>query len=181
MPSRLLLAALAVLAYPVLADADWDAPQAPAVPAADGYVVIPNAAVPPDRTHTYRAIFDATQGAAKPGQLLPALNMAGSELNAFAVAHVPHANVKFAVVFHGAALDGIRDDAHYRSKFGVANPNLAVLEQFRKAGVELFVCGQNLAAERIDPKTLSPAVSVASDALIVLMSYQNHGYALLNF
>ena len=107
--------------------------------------------------------------------------MAGSELNAFSVAHVSQGKIRFAVVFHGAALDGILDDAHYRGKFGVANPNLPVLEQMRKAGVELFVCGQNLAAEHIDPATLAPSVSVASDALIVLISYQNHGYAVLSF
>jgi intracellular sulfur oxidation DsrE/DsrF family protein len=176
-----LLVVAAAACLPLLAATGWPEPQAPAVPAADGFVVIPNAAVPPDPAHEYRAIFDATQGAGKPDQLLPALNMAGSELNAFAVAHVPHTRVKLAVVFHGAALDGILDDAHYRAKFGIANPNLPVLDQMRKAGLELFVCGQNLAAEHIDPKSLSPAVSVASDALIVLISYQNHGYALLAF
>ena len=178
---RSLLVTIVALAIPALGNAAWDAPQAPAIPAADGFVVISGAAVPPDPAHVYKAIFDSTQAAAKPDQLLPALNMAGSELNAFAVSHVQPAKIKFAVVFHGAALDGILDEAHYRSKFGVANPNLAVLDQFRKAGVELFVCGQNLAAEHIEQATLAPAVRVASDALIVLISYQNHGYAVLNF
>jgi intracellular sulfur oxidation DsrE/DsrF family protein len=180
-PLRIRFALVFVLMLPIAARAAWDAAQAPAIPAADGFIVIPDAAVPPDPAHVYKAIFDSTQAAAKPDQLLPALNMAGSELNAFAVAHVPRAKIRFAVVFHGAALDGILDDAHYRSKYGVANPNLPVLDQFRKAGVELFVCGQNLAAEHIDPATLAPSVRVASDALIVLISYQNHGYALLNF
>lgn len=159
----------------------WPAPQAPVISAADGYVAIPNVAVPPDKVHGYRAVFDATKRADKPSELMPALNMAGSELNAFGVAGVPLSRVKFVVVFHGAALDGILDDAHYRAKFGVANPNIAVLLQFKKAGVELLVCGQNLAFEHIDPKSLAPTVTVASDALIVLMTYQNRGYALLSF
>lgn len=161
--------------------APWPAPQAPVIPAADGYVVIPGAAVPPDPALTYRAIFDASRNAPKPTELLPALNMAGSELNAFAVARVPPGHVKFAVVFHGAALDGLLDDAHYKARFGVRNPNLPVLQQFKKAGVELLVCGQNLASDHIDPRSLSPAVTVASDALIVLMAFQNRGYALLSF
>ncbi|HEY3351479.1 MAG TPA: DsrE family protein [Thermoanaerobaculia bacterium] len=161
--------------------AQWPAPKAPVIPAADGYVVIPNAAVPPDPAHSYRAIFDATKAARDPKELAPALNMAGSELNAFGVAGVRPSHVHFAVVFHGAALDALLDDSHYKAKFGVTNPNLPVLEQFRKAGVELFVCGQNLAFEHIDPATLSPSVAVASDALIVLIAYQNRGYALLSF
>jgi len=161
--------------------AEWPAPKAPVIPAADGYVVIPDVAVPPDPARSYRAIFDASRGAANPKQLVPALNNAGSELNAFGVAGVGRSHIKFAVVFHGAALDALLDDDHYKAKFGVANPNLPVLQQFKKAGVELFVCGQNLASDHIDPKTLSPDVTVASDALIVLIVYQNRGYALLSF
>jgi intracellular sulfur oxidation DsrE/DsrF family protein len=51
----------------------------------------------------------------------------------------------------------------------------------KRQGVELLVCGQNLAADHVDPKTLSPAITVASDALIVLIAYQNKGYAVLSF
>jgi len=156
-------------------------PMAPVIPEADGYVSIPNAAVPPDKKRTYRAIYDATRAAKDPTQLLPALNMAGSELNAFAAASVPPRNAKFVVVFHGPAINGILDDAHYKAKFGVPNPNLKVLAELKKAGVEIFVCGQNLVAENMDPRIISPDVTVASDALIVLMAYQNDGYALMSF
>lgn len=61
------------------------------------------------------------------------------------------------------------------------NPNLKVVTEMKKAGVEFFVCGQYLAAEKIDPKRLSPEVTVAADALLALMHYQNKGYALLSF
>jgi intracellular sulfur oxidation DsrE/DsrF family protein len=146
-----------------------------------GYVTIPQAAVRPDKTHVYKAIFDATRAADKPTELLPALNMVGSEFNALGAAGVPLQNAKCAIVFHGRAINGIRDDAHYREKFGASNPNLRVLSQLKKFGAEIFVYGQNLAAEKIDPKSLSPDVEIASDALIVLMTYQNNGYSLLNF
>ena len=161
--------------------AQWGKPVAPVIPEADGYVSIPNAAVPPDKKRTYRAIYDATRFPKEPSQLLPALNMAGSELNAFGAGGVPPRNIKFAVVFHGAAINGILDDAHYKAKFGLANPNLKVLAELKKAGVEIFVCGQNLISENIDPTIISPDVTVASDALIVLMAYQNDGYALMSF
>jgi intracellular sulfur oxidation DsrE/DsrF family protein len=166
---------------PLGSAAQWPAPAAPVIPQADGYVTIPKVAIPPTAKRVYRAVYDATKAADKPDQLVPALNMAGSELNALGVAGVPLRNAKFVVVFHGAALDGILDDAHYRAKYKIGNPNLKVLSEMRKAGVEIYVCGQNLAYEHIDPKTLSPDVTVASDALIVLMAYQNDGYALLSF
>ena len=161
--------------------AEWPSPKSPAVPEADGYVAIPNVALPPAKEITYRAIFDATRSADKPAELLPALNMAGSELNALAAANLPLSNAKFAIVFHGPAVDGILDDTHYKAKFGASNPNLKAITQMKKDGVEFFVCGQYLAGAKIDPKTLAPDVIVAADALLVLMQYQNKGYALMSF
>jgi intracellular sulfur oxidation DsrE/DsrF family protein len=155
--------------------------KAPAVPGTEGYVAIPNAALPPDKAQTYRAVFDATSAAAAPAQILPALNMAGSNLNALAAEDVPLANARFVVVLHGPALDGALDNAHYKAKFGVDNPNLPVLAALRKAGTEIYACGQNMAAVEMDPASLSPDVTVASSALIVLMTYQSKGYALLDF
>jgi intracellular sulfur oxidation DsrE/DsrF family protein len=161
--------------------AQWPPAKSPVVPQADGYVEIPNVALPPNKDTKYQAIFDATHPANKATQLVPALNMAGSELNAIAAAKVPVSNAKFAVVFHGPAVDGILDNDHYKAKFGTDNPNLNVIAEMKKQGVEFFVCGQYLAGEKIDPKTLTPDVTVAADALLVLMQYQNKGYALMSF
>ena len=177
----LAVSGIAISAWMLLTAVQWPQPLAPVVPGADGYVTIPHAAVSPERTRLYRAVFDATQGAAAPQQLLPALNMAGSELNALGAAGVPLRMAKFVVVFHGAAVDGILDRQHYEAKFHTANPNLELLAQLKRHGVALYVCGQYLAAEHIDPATLSRDVTVASDALIVLITYQNDGYAVLEF
>jgi intracellular sulfur oxidation DsrE/DsrF family protein len=164
-----------------LAAPQWDPPAAPVIPEANGYISIPNAAVRLDKNRTYRAIFDVTRAANEPSQLVPGLNMAGAELNAFGASGVPLRNAKFVVLFHGPAINAILDDAHYKAKFAVPNPNLKVLAELKKSGVELFVCGQNLAHENISPDIISPDVRVASAALIVLMTYQNDGYAVLSF
>ncbi len=95
--------------------------------------------------------------------------MAGSELNALAAVNAPLGNAKFTIVFHGPAVDGILDDQHYKAKFGTTNPNLKPIAEMKKRGVEFFVCGQYLAAEKIDPKTLTPDVQLVADALLVLM------------
>jgi intracellular sulfur oxidation DsrE/DsrF family protein len=161
--------------------AQWPAPKAPVIPQADGYVAIPDAAVAPRKDLVFRAVFDATRAPEKPTEILPALNMAGSELNAVGASDVSLQNAKFVVVFHGSAMDAISSDEHYKAKFGVSNPNLPVLAAFKKVGVELYVCGQQLAADNVDPKSITPDVTIASDALLVLIAYQNEGYALLSF
>jgi intracellular sulfur oxidation DsrE/DsrF family protein len=168
-------------AVPVVSAEPWPEPKSPAIPAASGYVAIPGAAIPVRSDVVYKAVYDARLGADDPAQLLPAIDMAGSELNALAVEGVPLTQAKFAIVFHAAAINGILDDAHYQAKFGRANPNLAAIAQLKKAGVELYVCGQNLAYDHVDPKILTPDVRVASDALIVLMTLEGQGYALLSY
>lgn len=177
----LVLACAACRAIEPNAPSRWAAPVSPAVPEADGYVAIPKVAVAPEPGAVYRAIFDATRAASGPTQLLPALNMAGSELNALEASGVPLANAKFAIVFHGSTIDGLLDETHYRAKYRVGNPNLAAIAELKKAGVELFICGQELAAHDVDLATLTPDVMVASDALIVLMTYHDRGYAILSF
>ena len=172
---------IALISTVTLASAQWPSPQATAVSGADGYVDIPNAVLAPTKNGTYRAIFDATRAAQKPTDLLPALNMAGSELNALAVTNVPLANAKFAVVFDRPAADGILDELHYKWRFGTSNPNLKSIAEMKKGGVEFFVCGQYLAAEKIAPQSLTPDVTLAADALLFLIHYQNQGYAVLSF
>jgi intracellular sulfur oxidation DsrE/DsrF family protein len=159
--------------------ADWPAAKAPVIPQADGYVLIPDAAVRPVQEHVYKAIFEATKFPKDFHDLLPAVNNAGSELNALSVENVPGQNWKFVIVFHGPSINGILDDSHYKEQYGVSNPNLAVLAEMKNAGVALFVCGQNIASAKIDPATITPLVTIGSDALLVLMEYENAGYAYI--
>ena len=172
---------LVLIALSTSVAAQWPEPKSPVIQQADGYVAIPNAALSPDKETKYRAVFDATRAASKPTNLLPAINNAASELNAIAAVGAPLSNAKFVVVFHGAGVDGILRNDQYKAKFGTDNPNIEAIRQMKKAGVEFFVCGQYLAAEKIDPNTLVSDVTLAADALLVLIHYQNNGYALMSF
>lgn len=164
-----------------IAKTAWPAPKAPVVQEADGYVEIPGAAVMPKKNRTYKAVFDATREAEAPNEVIPALNMVGSELNLLAVTGVPLKNAKFVVIFRAMAMESLLDDTHYQARHHINNPNLKVIEILKKSGVVLYVCGQNLAYSNIDPASLTPDVVVASDALIALIQFQNDGYALLNY
>jgi intracellular sulfur oxidation DsrE/DsrF family protein len=153
----------------------------PIIPEADGFVIIKNAKIQPDKKKVYKAIFDATKFSNDSSKILPTLNNAGSELNALGVCGIPINHAKFIIVFHGAAINGILTNEHYKNKYGTDNPNLKILSELKKSGVQLYVCGQNLLSENIDVKSISPDITIASDALIVLMTFQNEGYALMNY
>jgi intracellular sulfur oxidation DsrE/DsrF family protein len=148
---------------------------------------IPGALAAPDKSRVYRVIFNITQAAPKPEQPVAGVVFAATDLTALRTQGVPAPNTKFALIFHGAvggdlgAVAGILNNATYRDRFGVDNPNLAMLSALKRAGVEIMVCGQFLGAMKIDPKTLSPDVAVASEAFLTLITYQNNGYAVLEF
>jgi hypothetical protein len=114
---------IVLIATVIAAAAQWPQPKSPAIPQADGYVEIPNVALPPTKERKYQAIFDATRSPDKPSLLMPALNMAASDVNALAAVKAPPSNTKFAVVFHGPAVDGILDNDHYKAKFATDNPD----------------------------------------------------------
>lgn len=182
MISRLIFACGVICAFAVAASAQkWPEAKAPAFAEADPYVAIPGAALSPTGSSTYSGVFDATKFPSDRKTILPALNAVGGLMNDFAVGGTPNQNVRFVVVFHGAATDGILDNAHYRKMYGVDNPNLPMLAKMRKMGIDLYVCGQFLAASKIDPATITKDVTVAADAYLVLIGYQNKGYGLMSF
>jgi intracellular sulfur oxidation DsrE/DsrF family protein len=159
--------------------ADYPAPLSPAVPAGTGYVDIPGAAVAIDSKHVYKVVVDGLNAAASPTAVIPALGRGSLVVNALTVAHVPVANRKVVIVFHGPSVDGLLRNEAYRKKFGVDNPNLEVIEQLIAAGAELFVCGQHMANHKMGMDAIAPGIKLATAASIVLIAYQNEGYAIV--
>ena len=157
-------------------------PARPVIPEALGWVVVPGAAISPNKAHVYRAIFSATAGAEAPDKLVPAVLMAGTELNALVASGLTVTNADFVIDFHGpGAVDALLDNPHYQAKYHIDNPNLPVLAKLKKSGVKLYVCAQLLLGIGVKFETLTPDVTVASDGLVVLMTFQNQGYAFLPF
>jgi intracellular sulfur oxidation DsrE/DsrF family protein len=153
--------------------------QFPVIKDVGGYWALPQAAMQPDKAHVYKAVIDATHAADKPTELAPGLEDAAALVNGLAAGGVPAANRKLAVVFYGPAANAVLNNESYRQKHGVDNPNLKVIAELRRAGVELFVCGQLLQVRKIDVGKVVPEVTIATDAFIVLVTYQNNGYARL--
>ncbi len=140
---------------------------------------VPQAAYQPDRKATYKVVFDLTQAAAKPNQLSPALERVARTVNLYASAGVPLEHLKFVAVAHGPATSIALDEVHYREQYGTANPNLLVIEELRKAGVDIAVCGQAVVEHHYAYEWVDPRVTLALSALTTIMDLQQQGYALM--
>jgi intracellular sulfur oxidation DsrE/DsrF family protein len=153
---------------------------APAViTAAGAYHPLPKAAYQPDPAATYKVVFALTKGSDKPDRVNPGLERVARTVNLYASAGVPLDHLKFVAVASGDATGLVLDDEHYKTAFGTANPNLPVIAQLRKAGVDVAVCGQAMAEHHYPDEWASKDVTLSLSALTTITVLEQKGYALM--
>jgi intracellular sulfur oxidation DsrE/DsrF family protein len=147
----------------------------PIIPNGGGVIPLPHASEQPRKGA--RVVFDITADA-KPTELNKGLERVARLLNLYGSAGLKASDVKIALVMHGDATRSVLANDIYKSKFGTEkNPNLAVIGELRKAGVEVFVCGQALASKGFEESEVSEGVKVASAALTLVINQQADGYS----
>ncbi|WP_416398553.1 DsrE family protein [Allohahella sp. A8] len=137
------------------------------------------AAVPIRPDTVYSIVFDVRKTAPEPGDFVPGLERVARFLNLAALAKVPEENLKLVVVLHEDAFAAALDDTTFHTQFGRINPNLDLLTKLREAEVEILVCGQALAHQKIGVDKVIEPVTIATAAVSVLADYQLSGYALI--
>lgn len=163
----------------LLSSAGASAAPAQAITAAGSFHPVPHAAFMPDRNASYKVVFGMTKPSAKPDLVNPSLERVARTVNLYAAAGVPLDHLKFVAIAYGPATALTLDDAHYRAKFGMANPNLPVIAQLRKAGVTVAVCGQAVIESHFQDAWVAKDVEVALSALTTITELQQQGYALM--
>ena len=176
--SLLPLVALLAFAAPAFAQQAPGFWTTPAIKGIGPVHVWPQATLRPGATATYKAVFDVTR-AGDASKINPGLDHIARAVNVFAAAGVPLTHLKFTVIVHGPATPVVLDEKSFQAKFGHANPDLAVIEALKKAGVQLLVCGNALGDMGYTPSEVNPDVKVALSALSTLIILQDQGYALL--
>ena len=126
-----------------------------------------------------KAVFNITANA-KPGEVNKGLEQVARLLNLYGAAGLTARDVKIAAVLHGAADKAALSDTAYAARFKVAaNPNLPLIHDLKKAGVEVFVCGQSLHELGFKEEEVAEQVPVADSAMLVLVNKQADGYAYI--
>lgn len=171
----LLLCALGLFGAGGAMAADAAAP----ITAAGAFHPLPHAAYQPDPAATYKVVFSVSKASDKPAQINAALDHVARAVNLYVSTGVPLDHLKFVAVVSGGATPIVLDDAHYKAQFGTANPNLAVIAQLRKAGVDVAVCGQAMAEHHYDDAWAAKGVTLTLSALTTITELQQRGYALM--
>jgi len=140
---------------------------------------LPDGAYKPVPGETYKVVFLITHGGAKAADVDPGLEHVARTVNLYAWAGVPLDHLKFVAIIAGSPTRAVLDNAHYRQKFGVDNPNLALIAELRKAGVDVAVCGQAVAESGFQYDWLAHGVTLALSALTTVTTLEHRGYGLV--
>ncbi|HEX5961595.1 MAG TPA: DsrE family protein [Rhodanobacteraceae bacterium] len=133
----------------------------------------------PDPAATYKVVFAVTRGSDDPGKISPGLERVARAVNLFTSAGVPLDHLQFVAIVYGAATPLSLDDKHYEDEFLVHNPNLPVIRELRKAGVDIVVCGQAVAEYKYQFEWMDKDVPVALAGVTTVTELQLKGYALM--
>lgn len=170
---------LALTLLPAAAFAGDNFWQTPTIHGAGKIHALPQAAYQPDRNATYKVVFSLGKAGDKPGEVSPSLDHVARAVNLYVSAGVPLDHLKFVAIASGGATPIVLNDEQYRKAYGVANPNLPLIEQLRKAGVDIAVCGQAVAEHKFQYDWVDSHVTLALSALTTVTELQQQGYALM--
>jgi intracellular sulfur oxidation DsrE/DsrF family protein len=147
------------------------------IPGVDPARDVPGAREVPDPKTEYKVLFDVASAASKPTDVNPMLQAAARYLNTLAKVGVPAEHRKLAVIFHQGGTPAIlKNDAYRARNNGQDNPNIAIIQALKKAGVELHVCGQAVLGMKIDPKDIQPEIQLDLWALTTIVNMELRGY-----
>jgi intracellular sulfur oxidation DsrE/DsrF family protein len=138
----------------------------------------PGTTFPLDAQAEWKVLFDVVDGGGNRTTPSRELISLARFLNMHARAGVPVEKMSLAAVIHGRATLDVLDDAAYRARFGVANPNTPLIAALKKAGVRFWLCGQSAAANKVGVDELGDGVGLALSAMTVTAQLQRAGYTL---
>jgi intracellular sulfur oxidation DsrE/DsrF family protein len=152
----------------------------PAVPGFGATHTASHAAEHPSTSLRYKVLFSVTQGSGDTTKPNASLEKVARFMNLLAADGVRPIAGDVVAVMHGKATPIVMSaDAYSARNNGLANPNLELIDQLRKAGVSVRVCSQALAGASIAPDSVNKQVEIDVSALTTLANLQLRGYALI--
>jgi intracellular sulfur oxidation DsrE/DsrF family protein len=130
----------------------------------------------PDPKLTYKFVFDLAGGPDTPDKVNPGLRGVAEFINTLAKYNVPASHRIIAVVFHQKSTPAILVNDEYRKRYNTDNPNIALVQAMKKAGVDFRVCGQAVLGMKIDPKTIQPEIQLDLWAGTTIPNLMMRGY-----
>ncbi len=143
------------------------------------YVPLPDAENQPDPAIAYRVVFDIDSAASDKNAPHPSLVRVARLLNMLATKGIRPRDGDIVAIVHGAATPMILTAEAHKARFGIDNPNRALIAELTAAGAQVHVCGQALHGQKIAAREVAPQVKIDLAAVTTLANLQLRGFALI--
>ena len=144
-------------------------------------ISVPNPDLAINLDEDYQVVFDIAKAPDDPTSLNSHFNTAARFLNMHVAAGVDKNRLKPILIVHGTAAFGLLKNEYYKEKFGIDNPNLALLNKLHSLDIPVILCGQTAGTRGISAKKRWEHTILALSAMTALIHYQNLDYALISF
>lgn len=128
----------------------------------------------------YKIVIDMYDGLKDSTKVMRTLKEVARTYNLNVANGVPKRKLKVAVVIHGGAIRGILNDESYQLQYGVPNPNIAVIKEMKKAGIEFYVCSQILSFRQVPEEDVAKEIDIALSAKTALTTLGLMGYIYMS-
>ena len=152
----------------------------PVVEKFGGVYDVPEATLRPPKDRDLKLRFDVNTGV-EDGALNMGFDTVARFLNMHARAGVPREHLKLALVVHGPAGRDLLSNAEYKKRYGKDNPNVALVDALKAAGVRIYLCGQTSVSRNLPRAVVNPSAEIAYSAMTAHLILQGEGYALNPF
>lgn len=145
-----------------------------------GVVPVKDVTEIPDPNIEYKLLFELTSN--NPDSIAKDINGGLAEvarvINLHVASGVPVKKIIPVIVIHAGALFAFTNNAYYKDKYKVDNPNLKLIDDLQHMGTKFIACGQAMAFLDIKKEALLPVMKVSITAQTVLSHYQLKNYVL---
>lgn len=133
-----------------------------------------------DASLEYKVVIDVYDKIKDSTQILSPIREVARIYNLNIANGVPKEKIKMAAVVHYLAVNAILSNEEYKAKYGVDNPNAKAVRILKDAGVNFYVCGQNLGMFNLKKKQLLSEIDVALSAKNALITLDQRGYTYMD-
>lgn len=134
----------------------------------------------PEKKLKYKVIFDVARSPESNSEVLPGLSHVAAFINAFPASGIKNPEMRVTAVLRDGTMKAALTNSAYADHYYMDNPNIGLIGELKKAGVELLVCAQSLFRGGFSAAHVNPDVRLSFSAAIALATYQMKGYALVS-
>jgi intracellular sulfur oxidation DsrE/DsrF family protein len=126
-----------------------------------------------------RVAFQIDGDVTAPKNVNASLEKVARSINLYVADGVPLDHLNCVVMLGRSSAALALNDRRYRERYGVANPNLDLLNKLRAAGVQVVVSEQALADQHWDKNDLTQNAALALSSLTAVSSLAQNGYTVM--